>query len=331
MPADPEIELRLAGEGDLPAVVSFLQLCLGAGSVPRSVEFWRWKHELGPFGPSPVLLAESRGEIVGLRAFLRWRLRSGERDVEAVRAVDTATHPDWRGRGIFTRLTRELAALEAERGTAFVFNTPNHSSGPGYLKMGWRRVGKVPVLVRPVRWPRREGPALNRLPTLDTFLELPWLDELLAAVEAGRSDRRYRTAVDREYLRWRYGEIPGIEYRALWSGEGRHAVVAVARSRSRGRFRETVVSELLVPAGTESIRAAARLLGRLASESGAHYLATVASPGTPERETARQGGFFPVPLGVPSLFVRELTAVSELPDPMRLASWRFGAGSLEIF
>lgn len=331
MPGEPEIEVRLARESDLPRVVAFVRLCLGAGSVPRSQEFWRWKHERSPFGRSPVLLAEARGELVGLRAFLRWRLCSGGRDVEAVRAVDTATHPDWRGRRIFSRLTRELVAREAERGTALVFNTPNRSSGPGYRKMGWSRVGRAPALVRPVLWRRRGHSRPGCLASVKSLLELPWLDELLATVEAGRADDRFRTAGDREYLRWRYGEIPGIEYRALWSGEGRDAVAAVVRSRRRGRFREVVVSELLVPAGNEPISAAAWLLDRLASTCEAHYVAAVVSPGTPERAAARRAGFLPVPAAGPSLFVRQLTAVSETPDPMLLASWRFSAGSLEIF
>jgi GNAT superfamily N-acetyltransferase len=342
----PEVEVRLAREADLPSIVELVSLCLGPGSVPRSPAFWRWKHERNPFGPSPVLLAEAGGEIVGLRAFLRWRLRSGDRDVEAVRAVDTATHPDWRGRGIFSRLTRELADREAGRGTALVFNTPNASSGAGYRKMGWGRVGRVPLLVRPIRplalvgsGASREGrrrpevlePGLDALPSVDELLELPWLDEFLASVEVERSDRRLRTPLGREYLRWRYGEVPGMEYRALWSGEGRRAAAVVVRARRRGRFREVVVSEVLAPAGRAGIGVAARLLRRLASRVDADYLAAALSPATPERKAAYRAGFLPAPFVGPPLFVRELTATSDAPNPARRASWRFSAGSIEIF
>ena len=70
--------------------------------------------------------------------------RRGGSTLHAVRAVDTATHPDHQGRGLFTALT--MHALEACRaeGVAFVFNTPNAQSRPGYLKMGWREVGRPP-------------------------------------------------------------------------------------------------------------------------------------------------------------------------------------------
>ena len=32
-----------------------------------------------------------------------------------------------------------------------MFNTPNDQSRPGYLKMGWQVVGRVPIGVRPAR------------------------------------------------------------------------------------------------------------------------------------------------------------------------------------
>ena len=42
------------------------------------------------------------------------------------------------------------------RALAFVFNTPNDQSRPGYLRMGWRDVGRVPAAFRPT------GPAVCR-------------------------------------------------------------------------------------------------------------------------------------------------------------------------
>ena len=72
--------------------------------------------------------------------------------LRAVRAVDTATDPDYQGRGLFTRLTLQaIDELRAE-GVDFVFNTPNDQSRPGYLKMGWQVVGTLPTHVRPTRW-----------------------------------------------------------------------------------------------------------------------------------------------------------------------------------
>ncbi len=68
--------------------------------------------------------------------------------LRAVRAVDTATDPDYQGQGLFTALTMHgLDEVRAD-GVDFVFNTPNDQSRPGYLKMGWQTVGELPVAVR---------------------------------------------------------------------------------------------------------------------------------------------------------------------------------------
>ena len=86
--------------------------------------------------------------IVGLRAFMRWEFVRGGEVLHAVRAVDTATHPDYQGKGLFTAMTMHGLDVISDDGIDFVFNTPNDKSRPGYLKMGWQEVGKLPVAIR---------------------------------------------------------------------------------------------------------------------------------------------------------------------------------------
>src|SRR5687767_6957749 len=95
--------------------------------------FFAWKHEQGPFGASPAWVALDGERLAGFRTFLRWEFNHPDGRIRrGVRAVDTATHPDYQGRGIFRDLT--LQALDHLRadGVDFVFNTPNAQSLPGY-------------------------------------------------------------------------------------------------------------------------------------------------------------------------------------------------------
>src|SRR4029450_6913661 len=112
-----------------------------------------WKHLENPFGASPAWVATVDGQVAGLRIFQRWRFRRGDDLVPAVRAVDTATEPAFRGQGIFSRLTLQAVDEMKAEGVAFVFNNPNQNSRPGFLKMGWVVLGQLPVVARPPRRP----------------------------------------------------------------------------------------------------------------------------------------------------------------------------------
>ena len=215
---------------DEDAVLRLLRITLGAGPIgQRTAAFFRWKHLDNPFGPSLMLVADAGGEIIGLRAFMRWRFDATGQDVRAVRAVDTATHPDHQGRGIFSRLTSE--AIDLLRGdTDLIFNTPNEKSLPGYLKLGWRIVGRAPVLLRikhPLRLLRNLSSVRNR--TVERPMDydrsmtseastVAWSDQLRSLVATDLVEPRLTTSRSPAYLEWRYGASSLLPYGRSWNG-----------------------------------------------------------------------------------------------------------------
>lgn len=327
---------------DEEAVLALVRLGLGAGSAPRSVDFWRWKHRAGPFGPSPGLVAVAGGEVVALRLFSRWRLRDRGSERAAVRAVDTATHPDWRRRGLFRRLTAELVEQVAAEGAALVFNTPNRASFRGYRRLGWRSAGRVPLSVRPLGTGILHG-GRDAPPRLTAgwsspagVLARPGVDRFLAAL--WQDEPRLHTPRDAAYLAWRYAAVPGIGYGAMADVEGDAGALVVARPRLRRGRGELALAEVLVGRGEESARRAARLLARVgaaAAEGGADYLVAVASRTTAERRALAGAGFLTLPAAGPRLAVRRLAAAdapgSPLPASLRTGAWRWSLGDLELF
>jgi len=137
--------VRIPNPEDKSAIIDLLQLSLGEAKLKKSKEIWNFKHEENPFGVSPVLVAEESDTLIGVRAFMQWRWQLENEILVSYRAVDTATHPDYQGRGIFKTLTLKALDYIHEKGDCFVFNTPNEQSRPGYLKMGWQEVGKINV------------------------------------------------------------------------------------------------------------------------------------------------------------------------------------------
>lgn len=105
-----------------------------------SEAFFKWKHLENPFGVSFAMGAWESDRLVGLRLFMRWEFIGPNNEiVKAIRPVDTVTHTDYRGKGIFKTLT--LQGLELNHNNYdIIFNTPNQNSLPGYLKMGWQKI-----------------------------------------------------------------------------------------------------------------------------------------------------------------------------------------------
>jgi hypothetical protein len=287
-----------------------------------------------------MLVAEADGRIVGLRAFMRWRFDVAGRSLNAVRAVDTATHPEYQGRGIFSRLT--LEALDALRGEVdIVFNTPNEKSLPGYLKMGWRPVGKVPVSVRvlrPVRVIRRlphvsgpeqpdtASPVGRAVPVAEVLPDVDGVARLLRTAKS--SSARLVTPRTLEYFRWRYGDIPGLGYRAIrLLDRGRLRGLAIFRVRPRGRLWEATVSEVIT--GPGDWRAARRLLQGVGQSTPVDHVAFHVSPGSTAARAAPLAGFVRVPIGI--TFVVNVMRQRGDIDPYDLRSWDLSLGDLEVF
>lgn len=337
--ATTELSIRSFRDEDEARVLELLEAALGGGPAGvRTPEFFRWKHLANPFGRSYMLVAEADGRIVGLRAFMRWRFHAGERTIRAVRAVDTATHPNHQGRGVFSTLTRR-ALQELASEVDLVFNTPNDKSMPGYLKMGWQVVGRIPVGVRvrrPVRFllhararhvsesPSRDRPQVDAAPA-GSVIEDERIAPLLEEVEA--PDGAIVTPRTFEYLRWRYASAPQLDYRAAIAEEGgRVSGLAVFRVRSRGRLWESMVTDLIVRPGDEAT--ARRLLRDVRDAARADHLTCVFPPASSAWRAARASGFLSSRRGM-TFVVNPLVPLT--PDPASLASWGLSLGDLEVF
>lgn len=320
-----DLTIRRATPADDDQVLALLQASLGWVPGEQYAAFFRWKHRQNPFGGSPSWVVTDGDRIVGFRTFLRWAFESGAGPRIAVRAVDTATHPDYQGRGIFSRLTRHALSELREGGVDFVFNTPNSQSRPGYLKMGWIEVGRQAIIVRPASRPG----ALRRLagarqpaekwslptdrgqPAADALADEAALAGLLGSQPPAEGLRTRRTP---GYLAWRYGFGP-LEYRVLLRGSGLEDGFAVFRLRRRGPATEATVCDVVVPDGSAAARR--EVLRAVARRGGGDYALLVAA--------APAAGYLPLPRQGPILTWR---AVCDEQPP---AAWDLSMGDVELF
>jgi GNAT superfamily N-acetyltransferase len=348
--------LRAYQPGDEAAVLALLRQVLGEGgrAFERTEAFWHWKHEANVFGRSILMLA-TEDEVVGVRAFMRWRFRSAHGLLAAVRAVDTATHPRARRRGVFSTLTRAAVAQAEAAGVDLIFNTPNRLSLPGYLKLGWTRVGRPLLLVRLVRPLRvlaavraRRTPARphaytpghevvgrngaspdipDDLPHVREWLQAFDVEGLLA--EADRLDGEgIRTDRSAAWLRWRYAEAPTLPYQAVWTTDPGPAALVV-RTGARGNLREAMLSEVL--ASPRGVSALGKLVRWVVAAAAPDYLVAHAPWGSVRCRALLRAGFVPLPWVGPVLTVRPLSATARAAGLSRPGAWQLSLGDLEIF
>ena len=120
-------------------------------------EHYKWKFESFPESiPSYEYVAEeSHGankEIVGYYAALpfSYKISSGERVLGGM-VCDVMTHPERRGKGIFSEIGRYATDDLKNKTLGFVIGYPVRPEViPGHLKVGWKIVQKMPMYVRPL-------------------------------------------------------------------------------------------------------------------------------------------------------------------------------------
>lgn len=341
-------ELEAADEEE---VLQLLGKALGEGPAGgRTANFWRWKHVNNCFGPSYARVAcDDSGNIIGMRAFMQWELISGDKTLRAVRAVDTATHPNYRRTGIFSTLTQKVLDDVTADGVDLVFNTPNNSVLPGYLKLGWQKVANVRPMVKVLSYPgfaagmvrRNLGKTSPRQHEMAEFFRgestpVTALRERQTAVERliqrnedASRHQGIRTKRSWDYLQWRYLDHPTIPYWTVFLEEaGELQACAIFRTNTRFGMKEVVLGELLLSEPNQDM--CVDLLKSIRSTVNAHYLIAHFQEGSLVRRALDTVGFRVMPGHGMNFASRTLG--HDLPqDPFQFDSWDLTLGDLELF
>jgi len=301
--AEPQFTIREAVDDDIGPIVRLAGAALGWRPGDPNDALFRWKHLENPFGRSAMWVAEADDGLIGFRAYMRWSfVEPGGAVLRAARAVDTATHPDHQGRGIFSKLTMHGLDGLRDEGVAFVFNTPNDQSRPGYLKLGWREIGRLGVAAtvrRPHRLLTARRPADKWSLPNDAGVAVA---EILDRIRSTGPDA-ITTLRTPEYLDWRYRFEP-LAYRGFDHPDGR----AIFRLRSRGRAVECTACEL---------DGGRRLLRALARETHADYVLVAGRP----------AGTVPVVGQGPIVTTRDVAGVA----PVSIDQLALALGDVELF
>ncbi len=185
----------VAGTG----VDDLLQVLSHGYGRPFRRDWFAWKHDGAPWGPSRRLVASDEGGLLGICFAMPWRLRVGDTVVECDRLVDGATTPRATRRGVFRAVVAELVdAWDATRRPGIVLATATPEARDAHVKNGAVALEPIEFFYRPVRWSVagvESGPGV-----LDTY-------------QGDLHPDRLATAWDVDSLRWRIDPRSDVDYR----------------------------------------------------------------------------------------------------------------------
>ena len=120
-------------------------------SKSMDYEVFYYKHYVNPYKiPTTLLNDEIEGVIAGVNCFMGAKFIVENKEVLAAQSCDSAVLPEYRGKGVFSRIIG-LAEKQCERdGIGFLFGFPNDKSYPGFMKLGWVHVGDFYRAVLPL-------------------------------------------------------------------------------------------------------------------------------------------------------------------------------------
>jgi len=319
------MEIRKATLHDIPEIVLLLKTSLGEKLMPKSESFFIWKHLKNPFGESKILIAEEENKIIGIRAFMYWNWANNEEELITVRAVDTATDPNYQGKGIFSKLTMKAIQECQQEEVSFVFNSPNPISLIGYLKMGWYAIGKMPLYIGLASlFPRffSETKNENLLSKFNLDNELSKLnDEFKIKLDT----INFTTPITKKFLSWRYRDCPVANYGGVIE-KGKFGFIF--RLKKTNRFIELRICELWIesPEGEKEILLTIKKIKKEIRP----IVITIAKSRLTQSNKRNIFNFFgPLKIG-PNVTLRKINK-ENLTNFNDFYHWQPSIGSMEIF
>ncbi len=125
---------------------------LFAKCFPRTSKFTRdyldWLYRCNPDGQVVGFDARDGGRLVAHYVCIPARAEIGGNEVRVLLSLNTATHPDYQGQGLFTQLAELTYATGASQGFDCVYGVANANSTPGFTrKLNFQLVGSLQAMV----------------------------------------------------------------------------------------------------------------------------------------------------------------------------------------
>ena len=214
------METRPYRSGDEQAIIDLFYLTF---RKPLLLEEWNWRYRNNPLGDLFIYLMWDGTKLVGHYAVSPVRMKLGSTIVKTALSLDTMTHPDYVGRGIFTSLAEATYHELVRRDYAAVWGFPNTSSHYGFRKnLAWKDLSLIPMLV--LKLDQCRMPDQNTASIIDVEQFDSRFDQLELEIASTLPCSVIR---DARFLNWRFKANPSHQYKII-AFENAHQILAYA-------------------------------------------------------------------------------------------------------
>lgn len=190
-----------------------LNLFREAFGEEESLDFWEWKFMQCPFGKGIIKLLFDGETLIGTYAAIPMNIQIQNTIISAIWSIDTMTHPDYRGQGVFPYLAKKFYKECERRGFRFVYGFPNQLIYPIRIrKLGWKGLGKMSILCKEL-----EGEDTVTVPlTEDVAYQTQKIEKFGDGINTlwHKVKDEYNVIIPRtkEFLNWRFVSNPNVNY-----------------------------------------------------------------------------------------------------------------------
>lgn len=198
-------DIRAYQPGDETAILDLFEQSF---DIPMSIEFWNWRFRDNPEAEPMIDLAWDGDVLAAHYAVSPIIISLAGTPHLAALSMTTMTHPDYRGKGLFTTLASTLYARMEAQGYVIVWGFPNHRSHYGLIRhLMWQDICEIPMFrldINELRFTPSISDKIIQLSTFGKQFDALW----------GLAGSNYDIAVrrDHNYLNWRFIANPQHTY-----------------------------------------------------------------------------------------------------------------------
>ncbi len=270
---DTVFEYRNYKPGDETGIIVLLKKCFPKWSK-MPVKYWMWKYLESPLGVY-VYVALDGAKIVGVICDIPLRLKLGDQIVHSIYSDDTATDPDYRGRGIYAKLYNLSRSSKSNLGTYFnywktenpIISKSGSKQGDTLFPFKLCQMIKIKNTEKYLKNSGRDTPlnklgltllkssnTLTNLTTTNskkdqdyTVTDIPEFNEKIDIFwNKIKNDYNFILEKKRDYLNWRYHTQKPKEYHTIQATKGEEVLgYCVLRYRSDEETSEGSIMDLL--------------------------------------------------------------------------------------